>query len=475
MFNIPLIIVLIYVVLLFALSLYMSAKSKKDGENFLLYKGKNNMWITAVTIAGLAIGGASTIGIAENAFTRGLSAGWYDLAWAIGAVVCSLVLVKKLRASGYTTISEMTRNMYGGATEKIMIVAMIIIQCGIIALQYKAGGSILYSLLPNVFGNVETATLFSFIIFMLIAFVGGMGSVSVSNIMNISLIYIGVIVATIMVLFNKGGWDAMLTMAADNPEIPYLSLWEGMGISGILGWIVVMCGNTNSVQGVVQIALTSKSDKDAVRGFQLGAIMMVPIGFLCALLGVASKALYPDGVASTALPIILMSLPSGIAGLTLAGLWAADMSTACSMLIGLSTTCSRDVFFKTGFGKKFKDKSLIINKIIIAIVGTVTYIVSTQFTSILGAMQKALSLAIGTSFIVLGGLLFPRFAGKRAGFFTILTSIVCIILWNVVPQLGDIFFGQVGFLMLVACGVVFVVASIFDKEKIAGDNTKVSD
>ncbi len=39
------------------------------------------------SIAGLAIGGASTIGIAENAFTVGLSAGWYDTAWAIGAVV----------------------------------------------------------------------------------------------------------------------------------------------------------------------------------------------------------------------------------------------------------------------------------------------------------------------------------------------------------------------------------------------------
>ena len=457
---------LVYVLLLFALSIYMSVKSKKDGENFLLYKGKNNMWITAVTIAGLAIGGASTIGIAENAFTKGLSAGWYDLAWAIGAVVCSLVLVKRLRASGYTTISEMTRNMYGKTTEKIMVVSMIIIQCGIIALQYKAGGSILYSLLPGVFKDVDTATLFSFIIFMLIAFVGGMGSVSVSNIMNITLIYVGVIVATVMVLFNKGGWDATLTMVAENPDVPYLSFWEGMGLTGILGWIVVMCGNTNSVQGVVQIALTSKSDKDAVRGFQIGALMMIPVGFLCALLGVASKALYPDGAASTALPVILMSLPGAIAGLTLAGLWAADMSTACSMLIGLSTTCSRDVFFKTSLGRKLQDKSLIINKIIIAIVGTVTYIVSTQFTSILGAMQKALSLAIGTSFIVLGGLLFPKFAGKRAGFFTILTSIICIVLWNVFPGIGKIFAGQVGFLMLAACGAVFVIVSLVDSRKV---------
>ena len=58
MFNIPFIIVLVYVALLFALSIFMSVKARRDGENFLLYKGKNNMWLTAVTIAGLAIGGA---------------------------------------------------------------------------------------------------------------------------------------------------------------------------------------------------------------------------------------------------------------------------------------------------------------------------------------------------------------------------------------------------------------------------------
>ena len=76
-----------------------------------------------------------------------------------------------------------------------------------------------------------------------------MGSVSVSNILNITLIYVGVIVATFVVLFNEGGWDAAVAMAAANPDVPYMSLWEGMGVSGILGWIDVMCGNTNSVQG----------------------------------------------------------------------------------------------------------------------------------------------------------------------------------------------------------------------------------
>ena len=38
--NIPLIIVILYVAFLLGLGIFMSKKEKKDGENFLLYKGK---------------------------------------------------------------------------------------------------------------------------------------------------------------------------------------------------------------------------------------------------------------------------------------------------------------------------------------------------------------------------------------------------------------------------------------------------
>ena len=230
----------------------------------------------STTTSGLAIGGASTIGIAENAFTVGLSAGWYDTAWAIGAVVSSMLAVRYLRRSQYTTISGLVRDLYGTKTSFIMVIAMCIIQSGIIALQYKAGGSILASLLPDIF-TVQSGTFFSFLIFMLVAVIGGMGSVSLTNVLNLVLIYVGVILAAALVLWNHGGWEAIDVLTKADPDTPYLSLTAGMGWMGILSWIVVMLGNTNSVQGVVQIGLTGKSDRSATVGFIVGAILMVPV------------------------------------------------------------------------------------------------------------------------------------------------------------------------------------------------------
>lgn len=463
--NIPLIVVILYVIMLLGISIIVSRKSKKDGEDFLLYKGKNNTMITAVTIAGLAIGGASTIGISENAFSVGLSAGWYNVAWAFGAICASFTVVKKLRKSGFNTVTKLVQSVYDEKAGVMMTIAMILIQCTIIALQYIAGGSILSSLLPGVF-DIKTATFFSFLIFMLIGFVGGMGSASLSNILNISLIYIGVIVSAVLVLFNQGGWEAAQAMASSTPDVPYMSLTSGMGIPAIIAWMIVMVGNTNSVQGAVQIGLTSRDDKSAVNGFRIGALMMIPIGFLCAMLGVASKALIPNVEATQALPMIIMSLPPVMAGLTLSGLWAADMSTACSMLIGCSTTVSHDVFFKTKLGEKMKDKSFIVNKIIILAVGIFTYILSSQLGTILSAMKVCLSMSIGSSIIVVVGLWCPRFAGKNAGFFTIVSSVLAAGAWIIFPGLHDIF-KDIGYLMIVVSGLTFIFVSLIDKNKVS--------
>ena len=445
--NIPLIIVVLYVILLFGISFYVSNKQKRDGDSFLLYKGKNGIFVVASSIAGLAIGGASTIGIAENAFTVGLSAGWYDTAWAIGAVITAFLAVKYLRKSGYSTISALVNEMYGKKTSFIMVISMCIIQFGIIALQYKAGGSILAALLPEIF-TTESGTFFSFIIFMLVAMIGGMGSVSLTNVLNLILIYVGVIVATIIVLSGHGGWSAIQTLVAAEPEVPYMSLTEGMGWIGIISWIIVMIGNTNSVQGVVQIGLTGKDDRSAKWGYIIGAVLMVPVGFICALLGVASKALLPEAAAAEALPKILMSIPPVLGGITLSGLWAADMGTGCSMIVGLSTTVSSDIVYRLPVGQKLQNRKAVVNKIIVVLSSIVTYLIATQMGAILGAMQKALSLAIGTSFIVIGALLAPKFSSKKAGFWTILASIIAIILWNFVPSLTGIF-KSVGIFMVI--------------------------
>ena len=64
---------------------------------------------------------------------------------------------------------------------------------------------------------------------------------------------------------------------------------------------------------------------------------MLPVGVLAALLGICAKSMYPDAQAALALPQVIVGLQPVLAGVTLAALWAADVSTACNLLLSAGT------------------------------------------------------------------------------------------------------------------------------------------
>lgn len=192
---------------------------------------------------------------------------------------------------------------------------------------------------------------------------------------------------------------------------------------------------------------------------------MIPIGFICALLGVAAKALMPGADAATALPQILMDMPPLLAGITLSGLWAADMGTGCSMVVGLATTIRADILDRTETGKRLTKEKKGVNTVIIVLSGIITYVVATQMGTILGALQKALSLSIGIAFMVLFGLLAPGFASKKAGFITTIVAIIGLVLWNLLPSLAGVF-PSVAFFMLALCAVTFLGLSALLPDKV---------
>ena len=102
----------------------------------------------------------------------------------------------------------------------------------------------------------------------------------------------------------------------------------------IIGWFIVMVTQAITAQGPVQIACGARDAKTARKGFLLGGILIFPIGFLCALLGIVAKVSFPDHYGDYGSAEVVMSLNPVASGTTLAALWAADVSTACTILLG---------------------------------------------------------------------------------------------------------------------------------------------
>ncbi|HIU64387.1 MAG TPA: sodium:solute symporter family protein [Candidatus Avacidaminococcus intestinavium] len=457
--NISLVIIILYIIGLFAISWYAKKRSEGSSENYALAGRKLSAPLIGVSIIGLAVGGASTIGVSEHAFKVGLSAGWYTAAWGFGAIVMGLIMAKKYREANIVTVSELIERYYDKKAVVLGVVCQIIIQLVIISLQYIAGGSILSAIMPEI--DFEVGVFLTAVTFIGITFIGGMWSASLSNILSIVVIYGGIAIATV-IQYDKVGGIAGLTAKLPT-DIPWFDPLEGVGIVGIISWIVVLITVNLSLQSIVQISLSAKSAEVARKGFIWGGLMMIPVGFMSALLGICAKASYPEAHAAMALPQVIVELQPVISGITLAALWAADVSTACNLLISAGTLFSKDIY-KRYINKDASDlKQVLVMKGSIVFAGLITVGMAMMVSGILNTIMIGLSLTAAFSVIVIIGLFFPQYTCKAAGFNTLLVGLIVLILWQLVPAVRV--FPHVIYMEWVACLGTYLLTAILVPNK----------
>lgn len=465
--SISLAIIILYIFALFAISWYAKKRSEADSAAYALASRKLTAPLIGVTIIGLAVGGASTIGVSESAFKVGLSAGWYTIAWALGAIVMGLFMAKKYREQNITTISELIERHHGTNAVILGVICQIIIQLVIISLQYIAGGSILHAIMPDIF-DFKTGMFISAIVFIGITFIGGMWSASLSNVLNIALIYIGMVVATVIQFIKVGGMAGLQTQLPAG--VPWFSFIDGVGIKTITSWCVTLITVNLSLQSILQISLGAKDAETAKKGFVWGGIIMLPVGVLAAFLGICAKAMYPDAQAALALPQVIVSLQPLIAGLTLAALWAADVSTACNLLLSAGTLFSQDIYKRFVNPKCSEKQQVTMMRACVIITGLLTYGMALGVSSILGTIMIGLSLTAAFSVIVIIALFYPQYSCKAAGFWTLLVGLVTVVLWTLVPATR--IFPNVIYAEWIYCAVTYgVVRALAPARKVVTESS----
>ncbi|NMA69817.1 MAG: sodium:solute symporter family protein, partial [Desulfitobacterium sp.] len=229
-------------------------------------------------------------------------------------------------------------------------------------------------------------------------------------------------------------------------------------------WFAVMCTQTLSLQGIVQISLSAKDAKTARNGFIIGGLLMLPVGFLAAVMGIAAKGMYPDMSATLALPQMIMSLSPVLAGITLAALWAADVSTAGSLLLGSATLFSQDIYKR--FMKPEADGKhlMLVTRLSVLILGILTFILALTISGILKTIMIGLSLTTAFSVVFLFTVFAPGLARKNSAFYTTLVGIIGIVAWQFIPALQ--IFPHVIYLEWILCVATFLLVPLFDKQPI---------
>ncbi len=461
---IPLLVVIVYLLALFAVTWWARRLNDKgDGGSvgYLLAGRGLPTVVVAAMLAGLAVGGASTIGVAERAYSVGISAGWYNAAWAAGAMIMGLFAAKRYRRWELTTLPELFERHYGVGGRLLGVLGQLIIQMVITSLQYVAGGAILSSLMPEVFsfhaGMAATA-----VVFVGITLIGGFWAAGLTNVVNVIVIYFGIILGAVLTVGKLGGISGL--QAGLPTEHPGFDL-DAVGTGLILAWFIVMITMSHSTQSVIQVGFAAKDEKTAGRGYLLGAAIIAPVGFISALLGMAATVLYPGIVPAEALPKVVLGLPPLAAGIILAGLWAADVSTASALLLGSATLVTNDLIRRFGPWKIPPSRDQLLCRVTVAVLSIITFALALTVSGILKMLLVALTLTTSYTLLVLMTMLAPKLCRRGSAVWTLGATKLALVFWLLAPEQFKVFPHPVYFLWLVSLVAFFVVA-IFDRRGI---------
>ncbi len=348
--TIYLAIILAYFLLVTGISFLTSKISSRSSADFLLAGRNLGLLTCTVIIAGEWLGGNSTIGVSEQAFTTGsLQPVLYNFATAVGMIVTGFTVAYHYRARSVHTVSEMLEHLFGKSARVVTAVPFLVAYVTLGFVQLQSVASVMSGVLQL---DWTLAIVLSTAVVTVYTYVGGMHAIALVNIIHLVVKIIGIGGAFIVGMVKVGGLAALeaAVIASGAPAAPYnpfvVSLNDAMGllVGGILGGM--------AAQASIQPVFAARSPEIARRASILSSLIIAPFGVMTAFLGLIARSHGEFGVDKLANPkIVLPALlvnPDFIhpllGGLAIAGILAAILSTIAPVNFAVVTIAVSDLY-----------------------------------------------------------------------------------------------------------------------------------
>lgn len=283
------------------------------------------------------IGAKSTIGTAQEAFEKGMAAGWSVHAAAIGFLLLGLFFARRVYASQQHTISGLVEQRYGNGTRivvsLIMIYALLLVNVG----NYISGAAALKS---SIHTDLTTST-FIIAAFAAVYYVfGGLKSIAYVTVLHSAVKLAGIAILVAVAASLTGGFAPV----RDGLPAEYFSLTGSVGPKTIFAWIVGTVGAIFSTQYIVQAIASNKDEGAARTSVLIAAAFCLPLGFALGFIGVAARYLYPDQDSLYALPVFIEKMPPALAALVTVSLVASVLVSVSTVALATTALVMRDFY-----------------------------------------------------------------------------------------------------------------------------------
>jgi len=436
------VIILLYMAATVAIGLIASkrkqSKLKKESNDDFLMAGKSlGPFVLAGTLFASNTGGASTTGIATNVYKYGLSASWYVIAAGIGFVLVSFI-APYFRKAQANTVPEIISKRYGKASHIFTAFTSIAALFMATGAQIIATASII-SVLTGI--GFKIAAVITTIVVIIYTMVGGYKSVTAANLMHVLFITVGMGIAMFIMINNKdvGGFGTLFSKAqgikaASGESLNLLSMTK-IGFTTIMGYIVMYFMTFPTGQEIVQTYCSAKDGKSAKLGSVLAGLVSAAFAIIPAIIGLIAYVCIDGYAAAGAQKNALAEAtirfaPPVVAGIVLAAIVAATMSSASGNMIGTATMVTNDIFTPyINKGVKDDQKEIWISRVAMVVVGIFGLIVALSASNIISVMMGAFALRSAGPFAAFICGIFYKNVTKRAGFVSIVIGTVVAAIW----------------------------------------------
>ena len=402
----------------------------KNRSDFYVMGQRGTTLLIVGTLGATYLSSISLMGIAGQAYAEGPlvvpALGSFG-AW-LGVLISVLFIGRKMRAMGLETVPAFFENRFKSkAVSTIATIIMIIGLFGYGILDFIGAGL----LLSEVTGISFTTMIILFTLaIMTFTVLGGMYGVIVTDtVMFITMLAVSIIIAPLLI--GQAGFDAMRNLADTIPGYWTLGgteerplMWS---ISQFLVWILFFAVMPAHISRI----FPAKDDfvvlKTGIYAVFLVPLMQVPI-FLAAG---AMRVLEPNIAETDSVMIVgfLNYTPSPIAGVALAGIMAAIMSTASTIFILIGFALSRDLLESFAPKKLTERQSLILGRITQSVIAILAAIIAlTRPTSIYWiSIYAGAFFAVGWLPTIVASFVWNRM-NRQAAIASMLTGVISFIL-----------------------------------------------
>ena len=359
--TVVLITLIAYKIVLLGIGYWASKRVKTESDFFLAGRGHEDealggssglgAWTAGLSYAASTSSAWVLLGFTGMVFTQGAVGLWLVPGIFGGYLLTWLVMGPKLNAEtaakGHITIVDFITEGMSGPLKRAtgLVCAGLILFCFVfyISSQFQAAGNAL----DDVFGlGIAEAVIFGAIVIVAYCLLGGFWAASMTDALQAGVMLLACILVPVATVMAAGGVGAVVETLHAREHHDYFSFTKGAaGMAGV-GVAMGLFGTGLGALGQPQLlnrimAVRTQAERKKAAAITVGWGLVIYSGLIC--LAFAGRALQVDtGGESLFFAAAQEYLPSVVAGIVIAAVLSAVMSTVDSLLLAAASAVSHD-------------------------------------------------------------------------------------------------------------------------------------